>query len=77
MKQIEIVGKVLNCIKKQSKLGKEYFKAEYNNKDIGVVSEFIPLELVPAIQVDKEQTFIYEVKKDGFNSLRIALQSIK
>lgn len=63
--------------KKVSKsTGKEYFLFSAVDDELGVIEDFLPVELVPNFKNMERQNYVYEVCKTN-NRLSLRLVSIK
>lgn len=63
--------------KKVSKsTGKEYFLFSAVDDELGVIEDFLPVELVPNFKNMERQNYVYEVGKTN-NRLSLKLVSIK
>lgn len=68
---------ILNVKKLVSKNGKDYFKAEINDDDLGVLSCFVPVELVSNLRESEYRDVVFKVDKDRFNSPVLKLSDVR
>lgn len=70
----------LMSVKLQKKVskstGKEYFLFSAVDDELGVIEDFLPVELVPNFKNMERQNYVYEVGKTN-NRLSLKLVSIK
>lgn len=68
---------ILNVKKLVSKNGKDYFKAEINDSDLGVLSCFVPVELFAKLKEGENRDVVFKVDKDRFNSPILKLSDVR
>lgn len=68
---------ILNVKKLTSKNGKDYFKAEINDCDLGVLSCFVPVELYAKLNEGENRDLVFKIDKDRFNSPVLKLYDVR
>lgn len=80
MKEIVCSQALILCVKTLiSKNGKNYFKAEINDSDVGVLSFFVPVELYGKFKENERcnRDVVFKADKDRFNTPILKLYDVR
>lgn len=74
--KIELNCNVISVVKNVSKKGNDYYKCCLNNKEIGLIKCFAPINCIPYLKVNETQKIGFEIKPDFNDELRVSMCSV-